>query len=218
MLFGTEIFEIEILKFIQRSLTNEFMDNYMIGVSSFGNVGFFWILLIIPLLFTDKYRRTGVLMLVGMLVGYLVGNLALKPFIARPRPFMVDTAYHLLITKPTDFSCPSGHALSSFICAFMLSRKSKHFGYVAFAIAALISFSRLYLYVHYPTDILVSLILAYIIYKLVVLIYKKFFRNLDFTGLNNKNKGKYKRSRSHSHHSHHHHRHSHSHKHNTHSH
>ena len=203
MLFGIEGLEIELLKYIQQVWASEAMDIYMLGISSLANGGFFWILVAIPFLFTDKYRRTAILMLVGMLVGLLLGNVFLKNIIARPRPCWIDTSHALLLPTPTDFSCPSGHALSSFICAFMLQRKNKYLGVLAFVVAAIISFSRLYLFVHYPTDILMALLLAYAIYKLVIIIYKKFFRHLHWhlpTGKHHKNrKHSHRHSSSHRH-------------------
>lgn len=168
MLFGTEIFEIEILKFIQSILGCEFMDFLMPKISALGNGGFIWILCAAILVCTKKYRRCGITMLAGMLAGLLVGNLLLKNIIARPRPCWIESTYPLLIENPTDFSHPSGHTLSSFIAAFILNKTDKRFGYAAIPLACLIAFSRIYLFVHFPTDILAGVVLAYVIYRLLM--------------------------------------------------
>ncbi len=164
MFFGTEGYEIEILKSIQEILGCGFMDFLMPKISALGSGGILWIVWAVVLLFTKKYRRCGIVMLAGMLLGLLVGNVMLKNIIARPRPCHLEAAYPLLIKTPTDFSHPSGHTLASFISAFVLNKTDKRFGYVAIPLALLIAFSRMYLFVHYPTDILAGIILAYAIY------------------------------------------------------
>lgn len=89
------------------------------------------------------------LLLVALALGVLTGNLTLKPLIARPRPCWVDESVRLLIPKPTDYSFPSGHTLSSVIGATVLTKANAKFGLAAIPLAALIAFSRLYLYVHF---------------------------------------------------------------------
>lgn len=108
-----------------------------------------WLLAAAALLITKKYRRYGVLLLVALALGVLTGNLTLKPLIARPRPCWVDESVRLLIPKPTDYSFPSGHTLSSVIGATVLTKANAKFGLAAIPLAALIAFSRLYLYVHF---------------------------------------------------------------------
>ncbi len=167
MFFGTEGFEIEILKSIQELFGCGFMDFLMPKISALGNGGIIWIVCAVLLIATKKYRRAGILILIGMLTGLLVGNVLLKNIIARPRPCWIEGTYPLLIESPTDFSHPSGHTLSSFIAAFTLRKADTRFGYAAIPTASLIAFSRMYLFVHFPTDILAGIILAYLIYKLV---------------------------------------------------
>lgn len=163
MLFGTEAFEIQILKSIQTFLGCGFLDFIMPVVSALGNGGILWIVTAIILLCTKKYRKSGILILLCMLLGLIIGNLALKPFIARPRPCWIEAEYPLLIDNPTDFSHPSGHTLSSFISAFILLKTDRRLGIPAIVTASLIAFSRLYLFVHFPTDILSGILLAWLI-------------------------------------------------------
>ena len=84
----------------------------------------------------------------------LTGNMILKPLVARMRPFTVNTAIELLIPPPTDFSFPSGHTYASFASATAICRNNRKIGVPALILASLIAFSRLYLYVHYPSDVL----------------------------------------------------------------
>lgn len=142
-----------ILHGIHAALTGPFLDFLMPKITDLGNGGAIWLLAAGCLLCTKKYRRQGVLLLGGLAVGVLVGNVALKNLIARPRPCWVESV-PLLIASPTDYSFPSGHTLSSAIAATILTKTDRRFGYAAIPLAALIAFSRLYLYVHFPSDIL----------------------------------------------------------------
>lgn len=99
-------------------------------------------------------------------VGMLVGNVCLKNLIARPRPCWLDSSVRLLIADPTDYSFPSGHTLSSVIGATILTKTDRCFDYAAIPLAALIAFSRLYLYVHFPSDVLAAAVLGVMIGEL----------------------------------------------------
>ncbi len=179
MLFGTECFEIEILKSIYNLFGCGFMDFIMPKISALGDGGFIWIICSIILICTKKYRKIGFLVLTGMLVGVILGNGILKNLIARPRPFDLSLTTQLQIAAPTDFSHPSGHTLSSFIAAFILAKADRRFGCAAILLASLIAFSRLYLFVHYPTDILGGIILAYIIFKTIFFVSNKTTKPTD---------------------------------------
>lgn len=96
----------------------------------------------------------------------LVGNVCLKNLIARPRPCWLDSSVRLLIADPTDYSFPSGHTLSSVIGATILTKTDRRFGYAAIPLAALIAFSRLYLYAHFPSDVLAAAVLGVMIGEL----------------------------------------------------
>lgn len=97
-------------------------------ISALGNGGILWIVTAGILICTKKYRKSGILILLCMLLGLLIGNLALKPLIARPRPCWIATEFPLLIDNPSDFSHPSGHTLSSFIAAFVLLKTDRRLG------------------------------------------------------------------------------------------
>lgn len=156
-------FDWTILHWIQSALVCPFMDFLMPKITLLGNGGAIWLLAAVALLITKKYRKYGIFLLAGLAVGILTGNIILKPLIARPRPCWIDQSVALLIANPTDFSFPSGHTLSSVIGATVLTKANPKFGIAAIPLAALIAFSRLYLYVHYPTDVLAAIALGIVI-------------------------------------------------------
>ena len=100
-------------------------------------------------------RKDGLAMLVGLCIGVIVCNCLLKNLVARTRPCDVNTAIQLLISLPTDYSFPSGHTAASFTAvAALYFSGDKKIWKAAIVLGILIAFSRMYLYVHYPTDIL----------------------------------------------------------------
>lgn len=153
-------FDWSVLHWIQNTLTNPILDHIMPGISWLGNNGMIWILTGILLLFTKKYRSCGLVLLIGLALGGIVGNLFLKNMIERQRPCWLDPSVMLLIPNPSDYSFPSGHTLSSVIAATILTLYNKKIGYIAIPLAVLIACSRLYLYVHFPSDILGGIILG----------------------------------------------------------
>ena len=98
--------------------------------------------------------------LVSTFSSLITGNMILKPLVARLRPFTVNTAVELLIPPPADFSFPSGHTYASFASSTAILRNNRRIGSCALVLAILIAFSRLYLYVHYPTDVLFGILLG----------------------------------------------------------
>ncbi len=157
-----------ILMFIQNNFTGPLLDSFMVTITSIGNAGCVWIVIGLILLFSTKYRKYGIMLLSALLLCFIVGNLGLKPLIARERPYNFNSAIKLLIDAPSDFSFPSGHTMTSFASASVLYYMDKKLGVVAYILASAIAFSRLYLYVHYPSDVLVGLITGILIAKIVV--------------------------------------------------
>lgn len=157
-----------VLHWMQDTLTCPALDFLMPKITLLGNGGAVWLLAAGGLLCTKKYRRQGVLLLGGLAAGVLVGNVLLKNLIARPRPCWIDSGIRLLIPDPTDYSFPSGHTLSSVIGATVLTKTNRRFGCAAIPLAALIAFSRLYLYVHFPSDVLAAAVLGVVIGEISV--------------------------------------------------
>lgn len=152
--------DFSILYRIQDVLRCSVLDFLMPKITFLGNVGFIWLLSSGILLLLPKYRRTGILLLAGLAVGVLVGNVVMKNLFARPRPCWIDTAIQMLVSVPKDYSFPSGHTLSSVIAATILTVADRRFAFAAIPLAVLIAFSRLYLFVHFPTDVLASIVLG----------------------------------------------------------
>ena len=163
-------FDLPILDWIQAHLQSGFMDTIMPIITVFGDAGIFWIACAVVLLFFPKTRKIGLSMGIAMAMGLLVCNVTLKPLVARIRPYDFQIkelgktwndillAGKLLVETPHDFSFPSGHTIASFEAATVLLINNKKFkvGIPALILAILIAFSRLYLYVHYPTDVIFS--------------------------------------------------------------
>ena len=151
----------EILLQIQQHLRTDMLTPFMKIVTFLGNGGWFWILCAVVLLAIPKTRKTGYAAVFSLIFGAIVTNMLLKNIVARPRPFAEIEALIPLIAKPTDFSFPSGHTTASFAVALVMFRMlPKKIGIPAVVLAALVAFSRLYLGVHYPTDVLVGFLVA----------------------------------------------------------
>ena len=159
-------FDWGILHWIQNTIACPFLDAVVPKLTMLGNAGIIWILAGLALLCSKKYRRQGALVLMGLLAGLLVGNIVLKNLVARPRPCWLDPSVRLLIASPTDYSFPSGHTLSSTIAATILTKTDRRFSYVAIPLAVLIALSRLYLYVHFPSDVFAAALLGLLIGEL----------------------------------------------------
>lgn len=163
--------EFEILYAINK-LHNPILDKIMVAITSLGNAGLIWIGIAIFLLCIKKTRKCGALMLVSMGLGLILGNGILKNLIARERPCWIDSNIALLIPNPHDYSFPSGHTLASFEAAVMIYLHNKKWGAISFVLAAIIAFSRMYLFVHFPTDILCGAALGTLISIFVYDVYE----------------------------------------------
>lgn len=143
-----------VLDYIREHLRSGFLDNIMPVITAFGNMGMFWVLVALIISAKSKYRRCSMTMMIGMIAGVLIGNFVVKNIIRRDRPCWINEIGNMLIEIPQDYSFPSGHTMSSFIAATILCYYDKKFAVPSFSVAILIAFSRMYLYVHFPTDII----------------------------------------------------------------
>ena len=170
--------DFSILDFIQTHMRSPLLNTIMPYITYLGESGILWIILTIALLCAKKYQRDGFAVAAALILCLIFCNFLLKNIVARTRPFDIITTVGLLIKPPTDFSFPSGHTSAAFAAATaLLLCKNKLPGIPALVLAVLIAFSRLYLYVHFPSDVLGGIVLgvavAFAGYAIVDLIYKK---------------------------------------------
>ena len=161
-------FDLPILDWIAANLWCPVLDVLMPIITLLGDAGIFWIAVAVLFIFTKKYRKIGIGMMFALMMGLVICNIWLKPTIARIRPYDFQLQYFakeipLLAGGMHDFSFPSGHTIASFEAAVVILLGNKKLGIPAMILACLIAFSRLYLYVHYPTDVIVSVILGSIL-------------------------------------------------------
>lgn len=170
--------EFAILYFFQ-SFHTPWLDEFMKLVTSLGNGGIFWILTGASLMCFKRTRTAGFCLLLSLAAGFLVGNVFMKNLAGRSRPCWLDDTVALLIKNPEDYSFPSGHTLASFEGAVTVWFYNKRWGSAAIVLAVLIGISRMYLFVHFPTDVLAGMVLgiliAWMVHRLVEGRYKKNF-------------------------------------------
>ena len=153
-------FELRNLKRLHDYLYSPFMDHLMVTVTSTGNYGLIWIFTALVLMVQEGARRSaGYSMLIALLMCITIGNLIIKNVVKRNRPFFHKN-YKLLIKQPWDYSFPSGHTLSSFAAATVITTMNRNMGFLAIGYACLIALSRLYLRVHFFTDVFFSMVLG----------------------------------------------------------
>ena len=139
---------------------NPVMNTISIFFDYAGAHGEIWIAFTLLLLLFRRTRKAGFAMAVALVLYMAAGHFFLKPLFARPRPCDVDTAITILVKRPHGHSFPSGHTASAFAAAFALWLQNRKLGVPALVLAAFIAFTRLYLYVHFPTDVLGGLALG----------------------------------------------------------
>ena len=163
--FLAENFDLPILDWIATNLRCAFLDTVMPLITLLGDAGIFWIACAVIAILIPRYRKAGLSMGLALLMGLLLCNVTLKPLVARIRPYDYQLQHfgvqiQLIAGGMHDFSFPSGHTIASFEAATALLLHHRKLGIPAIILAVLIAFSRLYLYVHYPTDVLASVALG----------------------------------------------------------
>lgn len=153
-------FDNSLLEWIQANMRTQLLDMVMPFVTALGNAGLIWVVAGIILVCLKKYRMAGFAVLASLALYVFVGTLGLKPLVARLRPSDINPDIALLISRPTDYSFPSGHTTASFAAAAAMLWNHRRLGICALLLATAIAFSRLYLYVHYPTDILGGIVIG----------------------------------------------------------
>ena len=152
--------ELAVLDWIQAHLRCGLLDVLLPAISWTCNHGELWILLALCLVAVKRYRRQGWTVALALVLDLICCNMLLKPLVGRIRPFAVNTAVELLTAPPLDASFPSGHTAASFAAVFALKAAGSPLWKPALAVVAVIAFSRLYLYVHWPSDVLAGVLLG----------------------------------------------------------
>ena len=156
--------EFNILYWIQ-NLRSAALDSVMVTVFNniVGSKGELWVILGILLLVLPKTRKTGLCVLSAYIAAYYIGDGILKDLIARPRPCMLDETVVLLVSRPSSFSCPSVHSMLAFAASSSVFWSHRKAGIAALVFALLVGFSRMYFFVHFPTDVLLGSVLGFLI-------------------------------------------------------
>ena len=138
-----------------------FLDSFFLALTKLvGSYGQLWLIIGIVLLLFKKTRKTGAAVIISFIAVVIVGQVVLKGLFARPRPCQIDQAFPLLVPRPSSTSFPSSHSGMSFGAAAAIFKNNKKAGIAALIFAALIAFSRLYLFLHFPTDVLTGMIVG----------------------------------------------------------
>lgn len=151
--------ELSVLHFIQ-SLRSDLFDHLMLLISSLGNFGAIWIALAALLLILSGFRRSGLAVSIALAIDFVVVNLILKPLVGRERPCDINVPEDMLLACLSDHSFPSGHTAAAFSAAVALILCHKKVGIFALILAFMMGFSRLYLFVHYPSDVIAGALLG----------------------------------------------------------
>ena len=153
--------DLSILLFIQEHLRFAWMNGFWEFITHFGDGGIFWIVLTLALMIPKRTRKAGIVAACSLLLGFLITNVTLKPLVDRVRPYNYSDVIIPLGRIPVESSFPSGHTCASFACALIYVRMlPKKCGISLLVLAVLISLSRLYLCVHFPTDVLGGFLVA----------------------------------------------------------
>lgn len=172
--------EFDLLYWFQ-SIHNPILDKIVVVITSLGNAGIFWILLTLVMLIVCKDKKEAWTSALALLFSLLVINIFLKNTVMRARPCWIDDTIPLLVKNPKDYSFPSGHSSASFASAVSIVQYAKYRkqGIAAVILAAMIAVSRMYVFVHFPTDVFVGTILGIIEAILAGIIIRFIYRKVE---------------------------------------
>lgn len=164
--------DLQILNLIQQYFKSVFMDKFMVFITNLGNRGIIWLIISLIFMTRKEYRKISIYSILALILVTILGELVLKNIVDRVRPFEIVEQMELLIKKPVSSSFPSGHTASSFTMAGVLSHKIRKYKITFYILASLIAFSRLYLFVHNPTDIVAGIVLSVVCSNFVIFLYE----------------------------------------------
>jgi len=168
-----------IVDFVHFGLKNDILDYLIPKITYLGELGIVWIVISIILIVNKKYRKIGITCILALLLSLLFTDLSIKQVIQRQRPIMRYPIENPLIAIPKSYSFPSGHTSSSFAAAWVLYRQIDKYKLTFLMLAALIAFSRMYLYVHYLSDVIGGILVGIISATLAIVIINKAYHNKE---------------------------------------
>lgn len=161
------------LKFVENNMHTLILDKLMIFITTLGNGGLVWVSVCAFLILNRKYRKIGIIALASLGLSAFLGEVIIKNIVERVRPTADIMAVASLVVKPLSYSFPSGHSASAFAVAGVLSYYFKKYSVCFYTMAVLIAFSRIYLYVHYPSDVAGGIILGLLCSRLAIFVANK---------------------------------------------
>ncbi len=181
LLSGVNSFDASVMSFVQERLHHPFTDAVFPYVTYLAELGLIWAILSLVLFIRRKSRFTGFSAICAMLLGLVLGQFLLKSVIARPRPFQqFPDLVTLLISPPSGSSFPSGHTCASFAAAVAILLRDRRWGIPSLVLACLIGFSRVFLFVHWPTDVLAGAVLGVACALLMHFLLPRLTKNVKF--------------------------------------
>ena len=172
-----ESWDVSVLYWIQETLRIDVLNPVIVFLTKLGNGGFFWLALSLVLLIPKRTRKAGLVSLISMVVCYIIVNLGIKPAVARLRPYDAYPFLHPIVPPQKEYSFPSGHTVNGFACSTILVRMLPKKAWLPLVIlAAVIALTRLYVGVHYPSDVIAGFLIALALSQIVWILYTNILR------------------------------------------
>ena len=162
-----------------QNIRSPLLDKVIILITSIpGDLGQMWVAIGVLLLLFKKTRKCGLVLIISYLLVYGIGQYVLKDLIARPRPCHIDQTIELLISRPSSYSCPSTHSAWAFAAATSVFLYNKKFGVLIYMFSTLVAFSRMYLFVHFPSDVLLGVLMGILFAYISKIVIEKLFKKI----------------------------------------
>lgn len=166
--------DFSVLYWIQDNIRTDFLDAIAAGLSIAFEGGIVWFAIAAILFVFRRTRAAGIMVICAMLLVLLVGEFGMKNIFCRLRPCHIDGTVPLAVHMPSSYSFPSGHTGSSFAAAGAIFAFNKKWGLPALVLALVVGLSRMYLFVHYPTDVLAGALLGLLCAWVVAFLFREF--------------------------------------------
>lgn len=171
MITYLQIIDRKMLNLLSKKIRCKVLDKIMPLITALGNGAIVWAIISVYLIKNENYRIEGYMVIASIILVTIIGEGIIKHIIKRTRPFEHMKINKLLISRPITYSFPSGHTASSFAASGILIMMDNKLSIIAVVLASLIAFSRIYLNVHYPLDVITGIVLGLICSKVIVTIF-----------------------------------------------